>query len=130
MEKYQAQYLTNELLRGEVDEVLLLEDGTMSPLDYKFAKYDGIVYDTYKTQLFCYAWLIEENFQHEVHRGFLVYTRSNHKLVEVLITPENKEHVKKAAEAIRRITEDNIFPPATKAKKRCVECTYRNICVK
>lgn len=130
VEKYQAQYLTNELLRGEVDEVLLLEDGTMSPLDYKFAEYDDIVYDTYKTQLFCYAWLIEENFKREVRRGFLVYTRSKNKLVEVPISPEDKQRVKAAAESIRRITEENIFPAATKVKKRCVECTYRNICVK
>jgi CRISPR-associated exonuclease Cas4 len=130
VEKHTAQYLTNELLRGEVDEVLLLEDGTMSPLDYKFAEYDDIVYDTYKTQLFCYAWLIEEHFGREVRRGFLVYTRSKNKVVEVAIAPEDKERVKAAARAIRRITEENFFPAATKYKKRCVECTYRNICVK
>ena len=53
------QYLTNDYLRGEVDEVLFLNDGTMAPLDYKFAEYKEKIYNTYKTQLFCYALLIE-----------------------------------------------------------------------
>ncbi|MFK7934862.1 MAG: CRISPR-associated protein Cas4, partial [Saprospiraceae bacterium] len=50
-EKYLNQYLTNSSLRGEVDEVLLLKDGSMAALDYKFAEYKDKVYDTYKTQL-------------------------------------------------------------------------------
>ena len=67
--RYDDQYLTNALLRGRVDEVLELQDGSMAPLDYKFARYDEKVFNTYKTQLYCYAWLIEENFQRPVHRG-------------------------------------------------------------
>jgi CRISPR-associated exonuclease Cas4 len=61
--KYLDQYLTNNMLRGQVDEVLLLQDNTMAPLDYKFAQYKEKVYNTYKTQLICYACLIEDNFQ-------------------------------------------------------------------
>ncbi|MCS6809226.1 MAG: CRISPR-associated protein Cas4 [Bacteroidota bacterium] len=129
VEKYQAQYLTNNLLRGEIDEVLVLADGTMSPLDYKFSTYNDIVYTTHKIQVFCYAWLIEENFGREVRRGFIVYTRSNNKLVEIPVQPEDKERVRSAAKAIRRITEGNVFPAATTCKKKCIECSYRNICV-
>src|SRR5699024_7212141 len=36
VDKHQEQYLTNDLLRGKVDEVLSLDDKTMAPLDYKF----------------------------------------------------------------------------------------------
>ena len=36
-EKQANRYLTNGLLRGEVDEVLWLNDGTMAPLDYKLS---------------------------------------------------------------------------------------------
>ncbi|MDI9475401.1 MAG: CRISPR-associated protein Cas4, partial [Bacillota bacterium] len=46
--------------RGKVDEVLTLEDGTMAPLDYKFAEYDDIVYSTYLTQVVMYGLMIEE----------------------------------------------------------------------
>lgn len=130
VEKHQEQYLTNDFLRGKVDEVLELEDGTAAPLDYKFAEYKDRVFSTYKTQLFCYAWLIEENFGKKVHKGYLVYTRSKNKLVEVEVTENSKEKVKQAAQEIIDIIETNRFPKATKYKKRCIRCTYRNICVK
>ena len=47
------QYLTNELIRGKVDEVLWLSDKSMAPLDYKFAHFKDVVFDTYKTQVYC-----------------------------------------------------------------------------
>lgn len=130
VEKYQEQYLTNELLRGQVDEVLLLQDGTMAPLDYKFAHYDDKIYNTYKTQLYCYAWLIEENFGKKVNKGYLVYVRSKNHLVEVEIAQEDKAKVQQCARAIAGIIVKNLFPAATKSKRRCLSCTYQNICVK
>ena len=39
VDRHDDQYLTNDYLRGRVDEVLELEDGTLAPLDYKFAPY-------------------------------------------------------------------------------------------
>src|SRR5699024_768561 len=110
VDKHQEQYLTNGLLRGKIDEVLKLDDKTMAPLDYKFAKYKGKIYNTYKTQLFCYAWLIEDNFKMPVERGYLVYTRSKNKLVEVPVTEKAKERVKKAATEIIDIIDSNKFP--------------------
>lgn len=130
VEKHIGQYLTNELLRGEVDEVLLLEDGTMAPLDYKFAVFNDKIYETYRTQLYCYAWLIEDNFKKPVNRGYLVYTRSQSKLVEVPISRKNIGSVQVCAEEIRNIITMNRLPKATKFKRRCVDCTFRNICIK
>lgn len=130
VEKRLDQYLTNDLIRGRMDEVLTLQDGYMAPLDYKFAEYKDRVYDTYRTQLYCYAWLIEENFGQSVNRGFLVYTRSKNKVVEVAISEENKAEVKKAATDIFDIIDQNRYPKATKYKARCVSCTYRNMCIK
>jgi CRISPR-associated exonuclease Cas4 len=129
IEKYQEQYLTNTMMRGKVDEVLLLEDGTAAPLDYKFAQYKDKVFNTYKTQLACYAWLIEDNFDRQVNRGYLVYTRSKSKVVKVELDETFKDDVKKKAEAIVKIISRNHFPKATRYKKRCIECTYRNICI-
>ena len=127
--KFQEQYLTNAMMRGVVDEVLFLVDGTAAPLDYKFAEYKEKVFNTYKTQLACYAWLIEENFNKQVNSGFLVYTRSKNKLIEVKIEEISKNEVKIAARAIIDIIDRNRFPKATRYKKRCTECTYRNICI-
>lgn len=130
VEKHLDQYLTNPWMRGKIDEVLELRDGTMAPLDYKFAEYKEKIFETYKTQQYCYACLIEENFRRPVNRGFLVYTRSKHQLVEIPITRQNKEEVKACADAIWNIIDRNFYPQATKYKKRCVDCTYRNICIK
>lgn len=129
-DKWEDQYLTNEQMRGRVDEILKLEDGTYAPLDYKFAEYKEKLYQTYQQQLFCYAVLIEANWQVEVNRGYLVYIRSRNKLLEVPITAEDKSLIKKSTLAFREIVEKNHFPKATKYKRRCLNCTYRNICIK
>lgn len=121
-------YLTNALLRGRVDEVLFLADGTAAPLDYKFAKWEGRLYETYRTQLACYAWLIAENFGVPVTRGYLVYTRSKHHVEEVPVAPDEVRAVQDAARGIREVMEKNLYPKATRVKKRCEHCTYRNIC--
>lgn len=128
-EKYLDVYLTNETLRGKVDEVLLLSDGTMAPLDYKFAKYNDRVYNTYITQLICYAILIEQNFNKMVDKGFLVYVRSKNKLIEININETDKQNVNKKITEIIEIIDKNIFPQSTKAKRKCLTCTYRNICI-
>lgn len=126
--KHLNQYLTNNLIRGEVDEVLLLGDGTMAPLDYKFAEYKDRIFDTYKTQLYCYAWLIESNFEKTVKKGYLIYTRSKNKLIEVSVERVHIDKVNKDAAAIRHIIVNNAYPKATRYKHRCKSCTYRNIC--
>lgn len=128
--KHLQQYLTNGLLRGEIDEVLELADGTMAPLDYKFAEYKQKVYTTYCTQLYCYALLISENFQRQVSKGFLIYTRSQNKLVEVEIGEGDLNKVRLCAEKIKDIITNNRYPKATRFKRRCIDCTYRNICIK
>lgn len=128
--RYLDQYLTNEQLRGKVDEVLLLKDDTMAPLDYKFAKFEDRIYETYRTQLECYAVLIEDNFARKVNKGFLVYTRSANRIVEVEISESAKNEVRQVCQAVVEIVTQNYFPRATKCKQRCSGCTYRNICVK
>lgn len=128
--KFTDQYLINDLLRGKVDEVILLEDGTMAPLDYKFAKFEDRIYETYRTQLECYAVLIEDNFQKIVNKGYLVYTRSANKLIEVPIGETAKLEIKQICKEVNNVIETNHFPKATKYKERCIGCTYRNICVK
>jgi CRISPR-associated exonuclease Cas4 len=128
VKKQTEVYLTNRLLRGQVDEVLTLKDGTMAPLDYKFAKWEDKLYETYRTQLFCYAWLIAENYGVKVNKGFLVYTRSKNYLLEVPILEGDVNKVVQSASAIEEILKCNAFPPATKVKTRCAHCTYRNVC--
>lgn len=128
VDKHLNQYLTNDLLRGEMDEILVFDDGSMAPLDYKFAFYKDRVFETYKTQLYCYAWLISHHFGSKVEKGYLVYTRSKNKLIEVPITLADMAQVETVAKQIGDIIQQNKYPKATKYKRRCVSCTYRNIC--
>jgi len=129
VDKWQNQYLTNDFLRGEIDEVLFLENGTLAPLDYKFAIYPGKIYQTYKIQLHCYAVLIEDNFNKPVNKAFLVFTRSKNHLEEIQISDTDKLNVRKVATRVLDIIHTNLFPNATPYKKRCTDCTYRNICI-
>ena len=128
--KWTDHYLGNDSLRGKVDEVLELKDGSFAPLDYKFAVWKDRVFETYKQQLYCYALLIEDVFNTKVNRGFLVYTRSKNKIVEVSIDESSKKLIQNSRDQMFDIIEGNKFPKATKFKKRCLNCTYRNVCVK
>ncbi|KAB2907882.1 MAG: CRISPR-associated protein Cas4 [Ignavibacteriales bacterium] len=123
-------YLSDDILRGIVDEVLFLKDGTAAPLDYKFAVYDGVVYDTYKTQLYCYSWMIQKKTNRKVEKGFLVYTRSKNKLVEVPVTEENMLFVYKVSEEILALVQNSLLPDTKANFTKCKQCTYRNICPK
>lgn len=127
--RYDDQYLTNDFLRGRIDEVLELEDGSMAPLDYKFAEYQDKVYSTYLTQLYCYAMLIEHNFGKQVNKGFIVYTRSNNKVMTIPIPPSALDAIRRTADEIADVVTENHFPKATPIRKRCLNCTYRNVCV-
>ena len=128
--KYLDVYLTSNHLRGKVDEVLELDDGTYASLDYKFAEYNDILYNTYKIQTFCYAFLIESNFNVTVKKGFIVFTRSSNKLIEITIEEKDKQKIIESINGIEKIVINNYYPNATKYKKKCATCTYSNICEK
>lgn len=115
-------------IRGKVDEVHTLEEGTMAPLDYKFAKFEERIYETYKNQIILYALMIEEVYHKSVKKGFLVYCRDQNRLEEIEITEKDK------LDTIEYITEyQNVlkgyFPKATRHKSRCIDCCYKNICI-
>src|SRR3954470_14718531 len=76
-------------LRGRLDEILFFADGTAGPLDYKFAKDPGRVYRTLRLQSAIYALLIGENFGVPVRRGYVVYTRSHNRIIELTYEPED-----------------------------------------
>ena len=129
--KEQEVYLSSEKyhLKGIVDEVLTLKDGTMAPLDYKFAEYSDHLYSTHKYQSLCYALLIEENYGKKAERGFLVYTRSNNKLVTLEFTDEYRAKLIEIIDEIVRIMNTGFYPKKTRNTARCGDCTYRNLCV-
>ncbi len=124
-------YLTSSRyrLRGEIDEVLYLTDGTMAPLDYKFAEYKDTLYRTHKLQSVLYGLLIKDNYQKEVKRGYVCYVRSNYLLKEIAFSNEDFQEAQEIIEEILKIIQDGYYPKKTKFLARCVDCCYKNICV-
>ncbi|WP_027340303.1 CRISPR-associated protein Cas4 [Halonatronum saccharophilum] len=117
-------------IHGIIDEILFLNDGTAAPLDYKFAKYKERIYNTYRYQAIMYGMLIEDNYDIEVNRAYLVYTRSKDKLVEIEIKKEDFIEVNSVLQEIINIVGKGYYPKGTSYKRRCRDCCYRNICVK
>jgi CRISPR-associated exonuclease Cas4 len=116
-------------VRGSVDEVLTLADGSMAPFDYKFAEAPRTVYNNLKMQSVLYGLLIQEAFGVEVRRGYLCYVRSKHRIVELEHTEEDYAAVRQILAEILEVIQTGVFPPATAWKARCRDCCYRNICV-
>ena len=116
-------------LRGSVDEVLTLKDGSMAPFDYKFAEYRDRVYHNLKVQSVLYALLIRETFGRPVHRGFLCYIRSKHKILPIEYTDADFAEGESVLREILEVIQTGRFPQATRYKARCKDCCYRNICI-
>lgn len=116
-------------IHGEVDEVLSLSDGTMAPLDYKYAEYRDTIFRTQRYQSVFYGLLIRENYRKEVNKGYICYTRSKNLLKEIEIRSEDFVELEAMIEEIIDITQKCYYPKRTKFKAQCVDCCYKNLCV-
>jgi CRISPR-associated exonuclease Cas4 len=117
-------------VRGSVDEVLTLADGTLAPLDYKFAEAPAQVYHNQKMQSVVYGLLIEEVFGKPARKGFLCYTRSKSRIVEVPHTEADRAEARRLLKEILEVIRTGLFPEATRYTARCRDCCYRNICIR
>ena len=130
VDKLTDVYLSSDKLKlvGKIDEVLFLEDGSAAPLDYKYAFWENKIYKTLKYQQVLYALLIMENFQVPVNKAYIIYTRSQNHLEELAVTPKMLDKAKLTLDEIFKIINMEIYPKPTKAKRKCSDCTYRNLC--
>ncbi len=128
-EKQSDCFLSSPLgIRGVVDEILFLEGEKVAPLDYKYAEYKQKIFKTYRFQLIFYAQLIKDNFDVSVNKGFIVYTRSKNKLVEVKINDKDFRELRKIINDMNDIIQKCKYPKSTSIKRRCPDCCYKNIC--
>jgi CRISPR-associated exonuclease Cas4 len=119
----------NHHIRGIIDEILFFEDGTLAPLEYKFAEYRDITYKTFRTQLAMQALLIRENFNGDVKKGYLVYTRSKNRLETIEFKKSHFDFVATTIADILAIIKNGYYPTVKRNELKCVDCCYRNICV-
>lgn len=116
-------------LRGIVDEVLWLKDGTMAPLDYKYTEARDTAFKTHETQIIMYAMLIQAVYQQPVTKGFVAYIRDGNQLLDVPVTEESTAKVRLLITQIFDIMSTGRLPRRTSYRIRCEDCCYRNICV-
>ena len=116
-------------MRGIVDEVLWLKDGTMAPLDYKFTEPRQTAFKTHRVQITLYALLIREIYRAKVSKGFVAYIRGGSKLLEVPITDNAAAEVARYVDDIFAIIATGKLPRRSPYRVRCRDCCYRNICV-
>ena len=132
VDKLQNLYLAKDGVpfRGEVDEALILADGHMAPLDYKYAEFKDHIFETYRTQAIIYGYLIHLLYEKPVTKAYLVFVRSQNKLVAFDLTKQDFANLERIASAMETITMQGTLPKATPYKKRCHDCCYANICPK
>lgn len=116
-------------LRGIVDEVLWLKDGTMAPLDYKYTESRETVFKTHETQIVLYAMLIQDVYQQTVTRGFVAYVRDGSELLEVPVTEAAITQARWLIGQIFDIIRTGRLPARASSRLRCEDCCYKNICV-
>jgi len=131
VKKEQCVYMSSEKynIKGIVDEVLYLEDGSLAPLDYKFAKYREFLYKTHRIQSIMYALLIMDVYKKRVDKGYICYTRSNDYIKEIQFRKGAFLEVIDIINNMLRIIQTGYYPKKTSYKIRCMDCCYRNICV-
>ena len=129
--KEQAVYLASPKVRvrGIVDEVLFLDDGTMAPLDFKYTEYQERAFRTHAIQVTLYGLLIEEVYQAKVLRGYVAYIRGGSKVLEVPFSDEIREATGHILDEMFSIIHTGKLPRKTVNKNHCIDCCYKNICV-
>jgi len=113
---------------GIIDEILFFGDGTISLLDYKFA-YNKHRFKTQFLQSVFYSLLIEKHYNIKVNSCYVVYTRDKNKLVQYAIGGKERQTVLESIQEVRQIISRGVFPNGTRYKRRCGDCTYKNICI-
>ena len=123
-------YLASERyhLKGIIDEVLHLKDGTLAPLDYKYAQYKDRIFKTYRYQSVMYGMLIKENYGLDVNRGYICYVRSKNLVKEIPIQEADIQEAVLILSDMLDIIQTGFYPKRTKHKAQCIDCCYRNIC--
>lgn len=116
-------------VRGIVDEVLTLKDGTMSVLDYKYTPYREEAFKTHRIQTILYGLLVREIYRKPVNRAYVAYIKDGSRVAEVSVDEEAKAIAMGIVEEIFDILSTGRMPKRTSNTRKCGDCCYRNICV-
>ena len=116
-------------LTGKIDMVVVTKYGEYVPVEVKWSepKHSGKPRRQHKAQLTAYALLIEDNFKTTVKRAIIYYSRSR-QLIEIPLTSQDKQQVKRYIQQIYEIIQDEEVPNIEQDLKQCQDCGYRPYC--
>ena len=129
-EKTFKLHLYSQKLRLEGALDLLIKRGReYIPVDYKRMHSDsGKPWTDHKYQLTAYALLTEEKHNTTIRRGYLYYIPEE-KVIELEITQNMKEYLKKTINKIHNIIQQEQKPETKTAPQKCTGgCGYKWIC--
>jgi CRISPR-associated exonuclease Cas4 len=111
-------------LSGKLDLLILTSDACY-PVDFKDT--EGGARRNHRFQLAAYALLAEEAFERPAPQGF-IYLVPSKSVVAVDLSEADRQGVRDAVEAMRRMIAREAMPAATTVRARCVACEFRNYC--
>lgn len=115
-------------IKGVVDVVLWLSDGTLAPFEYKYSEYGGILPETYLVQLAFQGALLQENYGLPVAKGYVCFVRSNNRVEEVVFPEDMYQKLEQLIGEMTTIMQEGYYPERVQYSNRCRDCTYRNLC--
>lgn len=125
-ERHFALWLYSERmgLSGKLDLLIVTADACY-PVDFKDT--EGGARRNHRFQLAGYALLAEEAFGRPAPQGF-IYLVPRKAVVAIDLTEADRQEVRDAVTAMRRMIGREEMPPPTAVRARCVGCEYRNYC--
>lgn len=111
-------------LEGKLDMYIEAKDGIF-PVEFKHTSRTPLL--NHKYQLVSYAMLLEDYMNCQVRYGFM-YIDPAKEIYPVELTPNSRLFVKDTLKNIRKLISREWMPPATRKRKRCIDCEYKNFC--
>ena len=122
VKKYNVPLENNEFVT-KADCIAIDEKNKLAfPIQLKYSKKPDKIYQTQKLQLLFEAFLIEKVLGYKSPFGYIKYELSN-EIVKVDLT--DKSELFEVIDKVKNIIKNEVFPEATKYKKRLIDNCYR-----
>ena len=112
---------------GKLDEILYLDEGTIVPLYYHNSKYTAREDEQYKNLMTLFSMLIEENYQIECQKGYILFLNDS-SLKKIECTTKDFENIKQYIAKTLELIETEKYPLEAEGGTKCRDCYYKKIC--